>query len=297
MGKRSIRRSLLYVPGSSNKMLDKAVVVPADGVILDLEDSVSISEKIAARARVLAYIPKIRQAGNKEILVRVNGMDTLWGIEDLLTVLPSCPDTVVIPKANERALVIADGIMSAVETQQNLQPNSIGMVALFESAYSIANPLPILTVAARITGVQLGGEDLTKEQGIQRTLQGEEIRYARQQVAMAGRACGLDILDTPYTGIHDLEGLRQDTETAKQIGFTGKTCIHPSHLATINKIFSPSEEDVAFAKALLEVYDAAVADGRGACMYQNKMIDAPVADRARKLLQKAEQIEKIGFVS
>ena len=293
MGTQFMRRSLLYIPGSSDKMLKKASSILADSIILDLEDSVSIAEKRTARERVMAYIPRIRKECQTEILVRVNGMDTLCGIEDLLEILPCHPDGVVIPKANEHAVILADGIISAVEAERNLPPNTIGMIPLFETAYSIANPLPILTSASRINGVQLGGEDLTKEQEITRTPPGEEIRYARHQVAMAGRACGLDIFDTPYTEIHDLEGVRRDAETAKQIGFTGKTCIHPSHIAVIHEVFSPSEEEVAFSRGVLEAYDAALAEGRGACMYQNKMVDAPVADRARKIIQKAQRIQQL----
>ena len=273
MSKRFIRRSLLYMPGSSEKMLNKAAGLTADAVIMDLEDAVSIPEKDAARERVLPYIAEIRNSG-KEVVVRVNGMDTMWGIRDILAAAPYRPDTIIIPKADERALTIADGLLCAVEREQGWERNTISLIPLFETAYSIANPLSILSVTDRVDGVQLGGEDLTKEQEIERTLLGEEIRYARHQLAMAARAKGLDILDTPYTGIRDLDGLRQDAETARQIGFTGKTCIHPTHAPVINDVFSPSAEAVAYSRGVLEAYTAAVAEGKGAVMYQNKMIAA-----------------------
>ena len=289
MSKRFIRRSLLYMPGSSEKMLNKAAGLTADAVIMDLEDAVSIPEKDAARERVLPYIAEIRNSG-KEAIVRVNGMDTMWGIRDILAAAPYRPDTIIIPKADERALTIADGLLCAVEREQGWERNTISLIPLFETAYSIVNPLSILSVTDRVDGVQLGGEDLTKEQEIERTLLGEEIRYARHQLAMAARAKGLDILDTPYTGIRDLDGLRQDAEAARQIGFTGKTCIHPTHAPVINDVFSPSAEAVAYSRGVLEAYTAAVAEGKGAVMYQNKMIDAPIADRASRILNKAQRI-------
>ena len=290
MSKGRIRRSLLYVPGSSDKMLEKAAGVTADAVILDLEDSVSISEKETAREKVARQIGVVRES-RKEVMVRVNGMDTAWGIRDLLAICPCRPDAVIVPKADERALIVADRILDVLERENGMNPGSISLIPLFETAYSIANPLSILQVTPRIDGLQLGAEDLTKEMEIDRTSQGEEIRYARNQVAAAGKACKLDILDTPYTGIHDLDGLRRDSITARQIGFTGKVCIHPSHISVINEVFSPSEAEIAFARGLLAAYEDGVKAGKGAVMYENKMIDAPVADRAKRVIEKAERIQ------
>lgn len=296
MSKKFIRRSLLFVPGSSEKMLNKALTLEVDSLILDLEDSVSIQEKEDARKRVSAYIAKVK-ANNKEAIVRVNGMDTMWGILDLLEIAKEQPDAVLIPKADEKALVIADGILSAAEVEKNLPPNSITMIPLFETAYVIVHAASILSVSERIDGVQLGAEDLTKELEIERTTAGKEIWYARHQLATAARARKIDILDTPYTAIYDVSGLENDISVARQIGFTGKTCIYPGHLAAINAAFSPKEEEISYAKGLLEVFEAALAEGKGACMYQNKMIDAPIAERARKIIEKAERIKHLGKVS
>lgn len=289
MSKKFIRRSLLYIPGSSLKMLGKARDAQADSVILDLEDAVSIAEKDTARAQVAALLPSLRGAG-KEVIVRINAMDTLWAYRDLLAIAPLSPDAVIVPKADEHALVAADMLLTALEADAGLAPGSIRMIPLFETAYAIANAYRVLGASPRIDGVQLGAEDLTKELEIARTSAGGEIRYAREQLAMAARAHGLDILDTPYTGIHDQDGLRADALAAKAIGFTGKTCIHPAHIETIHAVFSPGEEEVAFARGVLEAFAAAVAEGKGACMYQNKMVDAPVAERAGRIVRKAERI-------
>ncbi len=286
MGKRWLRRSLLYIPGSSPKMLGKAAGIECDAVILDLEDSVGIAEKDAAREAVRELLPALT-AQPKEAIVRVNAMDTVWGVKDLFAVVPERPSAVILPKADEKSLVTADMLLSSLEREHGVAAGSIGIIPLLETTYAIANAYQVLGACGRIVGAQLGAEDLTKEQEISRTPEGREIEYARQHLAMAARARGLDILDTPYTVIKDLEGLRRDALVAKSFGFTGKTCIHPSHVRIVDEVFSPTREEVAFAQGLLEVYTRALEDGRGACMYEGKMIDAPVAQRAERIVEKA----------
>lgn len=293
MSMKFLRRSLLYIPGSSLKMIGKASGVTSDAAIFDLEDAVSIGEKDAARGNVVSALPTLIGSG-KEIIVRVNAMDTLWGYQDLLAVIPKRPDAVILPKADERGIITADAVISAIEQAQGMEIGTVKVIPLFETAYAIANAYQVLGAAARIDGVQLGAEDLTKEQEIVRTIAGSEILYARQQLAMAARARKIDIIDTPFTGVRDLEGLHADAALAKSIGFTGKTCIHPSHIETINSVFSPGEQEVETARGIVEALAEAVAAGKGACMYQGKMVDAPVAERAHRILAKAELIAAAG---
>jgi len=292
MSEKFVRRSLLYTPGSSMKMLTKAVGCTADAVIIDLEDAVSVAEKDAARENVCVMLPQLKRTG-REVIVRVNAMDTVWGCRDILAVVPETPDTIIVPKADEKALTVADYLLTAAEQENGLEAGRIKMIPLFETTYAIANAYAVLGASARIDGVQLGAEDLTKEQEIERTPAGDEIFFARSQLAFAARARGIDILDTPYTGIRDLEGLRTDAVHAREIGFTGKTCIHPSHIDAINEVFSPTAEAVEYARGVVAAMEQGVAEGRGAVMYQNKMIDAPIAERARKILQKAERISAL----
>lgn len=289
MNKNLLRRSLLYIPGSSSKMLGKARDMKCDGVILDLEDSVSIGEKGTARHAVAQLLPTLSGQG-KEVLVRVNAMDSVWGFKDLFAVVPALPNAIVLPKADETSLVTMDMLLTAIERDSKIEYGAIKIIALLETAYSVANSYQVLGASKRINGVQLGAEDLTKEQEISRTSEGSEIQFARQQLAMAARAHGIDIIDTPFTGIVDLEGLRKDSATAKSVGFTGKTCIHPRHIEIINEVFSPTQEEVESARALLAAYNRALNEGRGACMHENKMIDAPVAQRAERVMEKAARI-------
>ena len=289
MASKFVRRSLLYMPGSSMKMLQKAVTLRPDAVILDLEDAVSIAEKDAARAQVVEMLPQIKASG-KEVLVRVNGMDTPWGIEDLQAIVPCRPDSIVLPKANRQYILTADCILSMLERKYHLEPDSIGMVPLFETTEAIVTGYEILGLCRRINGVQFGAEDLTKEMEIPRTPGGEEIRYAREQLIFAARARGIDSLDTPCTNIRDLEVVEADVSNAKAMGFTGKTCIHPSHIDVINRIFTPTDEEVERSRGIVAAMEEAIAQGKGACMYENKMVVAPVAELARKIVEKAERI-------
>lgn len=272
-------------------MVKKAETVPSDAVIFDLEDAVSIQEKEAAR-KIVKNAVNCLQPAEKEIIVRVNSVENSWGFEDIQSIVPELPDAVILPKADEKSIAAVDMLISALEKKMGIPLNTIKLIPLFETTYAIVNAYQILGGTPRIDGVQLGAEDLTKEQEIIRSPEGQEIRYARMKLAMDARARKIDIIDTPFTGIHDLEGLRWDAECSRDMGFTGKTCIHPGHIDIINEVFSPSAAEVEDARGILKAYEQAVAEGKGACMYKNKMIDVPVAERAGKIVEKADRIEK-----
>jgi citrate lyase subunit beta / citryl-CoA lyase len=280
------------VPGSSEKMIQKALHLNADSFILDLEDAVSISEKAMARRIVKQYISKFKEL-KKEIIVRINDIKTQDGVLDLEAIVEERPNAIIVPKADEEAVLMADILIKATEKRYNITDFNIEIIPLLETSYSIVHAYQIISNSDRVTAVQFGAEDLTKELGIERTNQGKEIEYARNVIALAGNACKIDILDTPCTSIGDHEGLTYDTTQAKSIGFTGKTCIHPSQIDIVNGIFTPDSQDVTKARELIHTFDEAVRSGKGACMFEGKMIDNPIADRARKIVEKAELISRI----
>ncbi|QOY36625.1 HpcH/HpaI aldolase/citrate lyase family protein [Anaerobacillus isosaccharinicus] len=292
MNYKSIRRSLLYVPGNSEKMITKSLGLIADSIILDLEDAVSLTEKNLARANVKNSIAKFKEK-NKEVIVRINDIKTKTGILDLESIVEELPNAIIVPKADEESLHIADILLKSTEKRYDIEDFEISIIPLLETSYSIVHAYNILTSSDRISAVQFGAEDLTKELGIKRTNEGKEIEYARNVIAQAGNACKIDILDTPYTDIDDNDGLSKDILNAKNIGFTGKTCIHPSQIEIVNDIFTPKLEDVENARQLIHSFDEAVKNGKGVCMFEGKMIDNPIADRARKLVEKADQISSL----
>jgi citrate lyase subunit beta / citryl-CoA lyase len=273
-------------------MIKKALDLQADSIILDLEDAVSLTEKALARQNVKLYISHFKARG-KEVIVRINDVKTADGVLDLEAIVEEMPNAVIVPKADEEAVLITDILIKSTEKRYGINGFEIGIIPLLETSYSIVHTFSILTKSDRITGVQFGAEDLTKELGIERTREGLEIDYARNVIAQAGNARKIDILDTPFTHVGDDEGLIQDTNKAKSIGFTGKTCIHPNQIEIVNEVFTPKLEDVSKARQLIRVFDEAVEAGKGVCMFEGKMIDNPIADRARKLVMKADLISEL----
>lgn len=285
MKQQFLRRSLMYVPGDSIKKLEKSMGTDADAIISDLEDAVASNEKENARLNSINYIDKIRQS-DKEVIIRINPLDTKTGIEDLLSIIPHQPDTILIPKANESVLVVADTILDAFDNQ------SIGLIPLIEDVSGVINANKLLGISKRINGVHLGGEDLTKERNVKRTESGEELRFARDILAYAGANHQIDIIDTPYTNFRDQTGLKRDCETAKQSGFSAKVCIHPGQIETINHAFSPSEEEIKEAVEIIESYEKNIQNGIGVYSLNGKMVDAPVVERARSLLNRIRNTTK-----
>ena len=282
----ALRRSLLFVPCSSEKMLAKASLTNADGIILDLEDSVSIPEKELARSRAAEFIDEIKSTG-KEAIVRINGVGSVYCVEDILMSARAQADGIMLPKADVRSTIAVDVLLEAEEIRQGLKKDTIKLIPLVETANGLINAFQTFGVTKRINAAILGMEDLSKELGVQRTKNGTEAAYPRNVLVCAAKACGIDIIDTPYTDINDIAGLEQDTFTALQTGFTGKACIHPKHAETINRIFSPSEEELASARKIIEAYTIAIANGQGACTVDGKMIDVPIVERAERILKKS----------
>lgn len=290
MDTQCLRRSLLYTPGSDRRKIEKALTLESDGVIFDLEDAVSPDLKPAAREMVATILRECERHEKKELLVRINQVSTQLGIQDLMAVVPSMPDSLIIPKACPRDIIAADVVISGIEASLGMAPNSVGVIPLIETAVGVETLGEVIRSTARITGVQLGAEDLTKEFGITRTRAGMEIAYARNRLAMAARAAGIDAIDTPFADYKDEDGLIADIVYCRSIGMTAKTAIHPGQIRHINAAFTPTDAEVAEAKAIVDAYRDAVAKGLGACSFNGKMIDVPIAERAQKILDKAARI-------
>ena len=289
MNRISLRRSLLYVPGSSLKMIAKSFEVEADGIIFDLEDSVSWQEKENARKNVIQAIGRAKKTG-KEIIVRINVVNSHLGIHDILEVVPQEPDAIIIPKAEESSMITADTMIGAIEREMGWDVNKIHLIPLMETADSIVNASKIVCAASRINGLQFGAEDLTKELCIIRTSGGDELQYARSVLVFAGRARDIDIIDSPFVDFANAQGLIAETKRIKALGMTGKTCIHPNQVAVVNDLFSPAPEELVQARRVVEAFELSVKQGKGACTLDGKMIDNPVAERARQIIRKATLI-------
>jgi len=260
-------------------MLQNAAILGSDSIILDLEDAVSLTEKDSARILVREAIKTIDYS-QVEVVVRVNPLDTEFGVQDVDMIARAKPDTLLIPKADEEEIRLVDTMLARIEEEEGFIVGTIKIIALIETAIGLETIYNVIKASRRVVGVLLGGEDLTADLGIKRTKEGEEIFYARNKVATVCRALKVDSIDTPYTDIDDDEGLAKDTARAKNLGLTGKSVIYPRHIETIHFVLAPSGAELSHALRILDAMEDAKKEGKGVFSLDGKMIDAPIINRA-----------------
>lgn len=279
-------RSLLFLPGNSPSLLGNADILGADAIIFDLEDAVPPDEKDAARILVRNAMPKLRRKGLYHI-VRINAVDEsgFWR-DDLRTVLPARPDFIMPTKVSG-----ADALRPVL-SEIAARGSGARLMPLIETALGVENALAIASFE-RVAAILLGAEDLTADLSCPRTKGGAEIAYARGRVVMAARAAGVLPIDTPFTDVFDDDGLAEDARIARALGFAGKAAISPRHIAGINAAFSPTPDEIAYAREVLEAIGQGRKEGKGAVSLRGKMIDAPIVNRAKRLLEQAEAISGV----
>ena len=280
-----LHRSLLFVPGDREQMLEKAAGLPADILCLDLEESVLPDEKSRARELVSNAVAKLADAG-RTVHVRVNAIRTEQTRDDLSAVVQAGLSGVLLAKtASAQDIRDVDVLLREQELAHEVKPGTIDLIAAIESARALLRCEEISQASTRLVALALGGEDFTFDMGVQRTREGRELDYARSVIATCTRAANLAALDTPWADIQDIEGLTADAERAKALGFSGKYVIHPRHLEPVHRIFSPGEEEVGSARRLLAAWEEAQEQGLGAVQLDGRMIDRPIAERARRVIK------------
>lgn len=287
-------RSWLFVPGSNPRALAKAPHTGADAVVMDLEDSVPLGDKAAARAAVAAALAE--QAGAPAALwVRINPLratgpyTVACGAEDLAAVVVPGLAGVLLPKAEAAADVqAADRLLAELERARGLAPGSVGLIPVVESARALWDAAVLGTAAARVRRFVLGSADFTADIGTEPSRTGEELAYARSRLVVASRVAGLEPpLDTAWFDVHDAEGLAAEARLARRLGFSGKFCIHPAQVPVVNAAFTPSAAEVAGARRLLAAFAEAERAGRAAILLDGRMVDYAMVVRARRLLAAA----------
>lgn len=269
-------RTLLFIPGNNPGMLQSLDILGADCVFIDLEDAVALSEKDAARILVREYLLTFET--KTDIFVRINPLDSPYFYEDLEAIKDLDIKGIVLPKAEIES-------MTRVEEYLNKNNLELAVIPLIETAIGLETALDIVRISDRIIGLFLGAEDLTLDLGAKRTKGSKEIEYARSRIIAASKANGIQAFDTPFTDTDDIEGLRIDTENAKNLGMTGKTAISPRHVDIINEVFSPTDAEIEYALRVVEGVKSANEKGLGAFSLDGKMVDAPIIRRALNLLR------------
>lgn len=298
-------RSMLFVPASRPDMIGKAARSDADAVCIDLEDAVAPNDKAASRANIARAFSEL-EWGERTRIFRINALDTPWAYRDIIEVVEAAGehiDLVMLPKTSRAADVqFVDTLLTQIEAAQSIA-HRIGIEAQIETAQGCLNVAAIAAAAPRLESLIFGPGDYAASLRMPLTSIGEfdehdalypghRWHYVMQAVVVAARAHGLRCMDGPFAGIKDAEGLERACRIARAMGFDGKQCIHPGQLATVNQIFAPSAEEVAWAEQVVQAYQHAQAQGRGAITVDGKMIDAANIRMAQTIVQQRELLRK-----
>ncbi|MET0133553.1 MAG: CoA ester lyase [Kibdelosporangium sp.] len=279
------RRSVLYMPGANERALEKARTLPADGLILDLEDAVAPDSKVDARKRVCEAAAS-GEYGEREIVIRVNGFGTQWHTDDLRAAAEAGPDAVLVPKVNSAAEV------HAIETALSAggAPDRTMIWAMVETPIAMLHAHDIASASDRLSVLVMGTNDLANELHAEHVPGRAPLLGALSLCLLAARAAGKEILDGVYNDVGNLAGFEAECLQGKEFGFDGKTLIHPGQLEPCNRIFAPSEEDVSRSRRIIEAFEEAKQDGRGVVTVDGRMIEVLHVDNARRILSLAEAI-------
>lgn len=284
-------RSIIFVPGNRPNMLERALGFNADIIMVDLEDSVPLAEKSTAARLAEEWVPRLRRIGRR-VMVRVNSLDTGLTRDEVVAI--AGPDLYGVSIGKPESvwdIQETDRILSGSESSAGLERGTFKLIPWIENARAVMAVQQIAAASPRVIAVAFGAEDYTNDLGVRRTDTGEEVYFPRASVAVAARAVGVAALDSPFGRYRDLEGLHQDAQAARQLGYTGKFAIHPSQLDVINQTFSPSPDEIEYARQVVEAWNRAEAEGRGSVGLDGQMIDVPVVKRAQNVLALADVVE------
>ncbi|MGF1502983.1 MAG: HpcH/HpaI aldolase/citrate lyase family protein [Paracoccaceae bacterium] len=282
------RRSVLYMPGSRERALEKARTLAADALILDLEDAVALAEKETARTLVDRAV-RARGFGRREVVVRINGLETPWGEADLETAVRAGPDAILVPKVED-----AETVKYVARRMHGLDaPETMAIWAMMETPLAMLRAAEIAGAHRRLGCLVMGTNDLVKELQAENTDTREPVMTALGLCLLAARAHRLTILDGVYNAIRDEAALAESCRQGRALGFDGKTLIHPSQIAVTNRVFAPTEADIELATRYVAAFEEAEAQGRGVAVVDGRLVENLHVETARRLLAQAEAIRAL----
>ena len=293
-------RSWMFVPGDRQRMIDKALSLHVDAIMMDIEDGVAPSAKQAAREQIGASLDQVAQRLKSRPdertparFVRVNAVGSDRFIEDIAAVVRPGLEGLVIPKADsvEQIRIVEDELGRA-EVAHHLPGGSIELLVAIESPVGLFNAYQIASCSPRIIGLMFGAEDFTREMNLPVRREGEAVDmiYARSALATAAAAAHVQAVDGVWVDLNDPQGLKRFARQARRLGLSGISIIHPSQIDEANAAFTPSTEDIAYAAEVLAAFDAARARGEGAIAFRGQLLDFPIVDRARQTIELAKSL-------
>jgi citrate lyase subunit beta/citryl-CoA lyase len=292
-----LNRSFLFAPGNHARRVEKAFTLGADAVILDLEDAVADSEKVATRRLVREALSRPRSCRG---YVRVNAPATEFCYGDLVAVIGEGVDGVVVPKIESAAdLHAIDWLLANLERERHLSAGSIDLMPIIETAAGVSRVDRILQARSlrtypgpwRVRRLAFGAADFSRDAGLAPTLEEDELAHARARVVLASRAAGFEgPVDSPWFHLRETQAFDRALERSRRAGFQGRLCIHPDQVAPVNAAFTPSDQELARAEKIVAAFKAAVATGSAAIEVDGQMVDTPVAQRAQAVLDAMREI-------
>lgn len=283
-----LRRTMLYVPGSNSAMIKDAHIYGSDSIMFDLEDSISVTEKDSARFMVFHALKTLNFDGI-ETVVRINGLDTPYGVEDVRAMVHAGPDIIRLPKSETAGDVEAvEALVAKYEKEAGREEGSIALMAAIESPLGVLNALDIARASDRLIGIAFGAEDYVTAMKTSRSKEGSELFFARSQIVNAARAAGIYALDTVYSDLNNEEGFIEEVTASRRLGFDGKSIISPRQIEPVHRVYCPSDKEIKSAIRVIRGINEAKKRKSGVLSVDGKMVDKPIVERAERVLAMAK---------
>jgi citrate lyase subunit beta / citryl-CoA lyase len=288
-----LKRSWMFVPGHRQKMIDKALTLSADAIMLDIEDGVAPSEKDTARKLIGEALGRERAPKAPARFVRVNAIGHERMDADLEAVVRPGLDGLVLPKVETAEEVLkVESVLKTRELERKIARGSVRLLVAIESPRGLLNAPAIAAASSRVVGLMFGAEDYGREMGLPTKREGEaqDMLYARSAMAVAAASAHVQAIDGVWVDLKDTDGLGGFARQSRRLGFSGMSLIHPSQIDPINKVFSPTPEEIEYAKQVVQAFEEANARGDGSVAFGGQLIDRPIVERARRTLEMAKTL-------
>ena len=287
-----LRRSMLFVPGNNPGVIKDAHIYRPDSIMFDLEDAIAVTEKDSARflvSNILQKFGPLYKELNIETVVRINALDTEYGVEDLEFIVRAKPDVIRIPKTDTAKDVLeVEAHIERIEKEAGIPVGTTTIMVAIESPLGALNAYEIAKSSSRLIGMAIGGEDYVTNLKTNRSADGVEMFTGRGLIVMAARAAGIDALDSVYSDVNNDEGFIREASMIKQMGFSGKSLIHPRQIELVHKVYTPSDLEIKKAVRIVEATREALEQNKGVFTVDGKMVDKPIIERAENVLRLAK---------
>jgi citrate lyase subunit beta/citryl-CoA lyase len=284
----NLRRTMLFCPASNPKHLFTSMIYKPDCLLFDLEDAVAYNEKVAARDLMVEAL-KVIDYESCEVFVRINSLSSEFGVDDVKELVPAGLRRMRLPMCESKVDVERlHKLLDEIEEENGIEKGTVKIQCAIETPIGVHNSLEIALASDRVVSISFGAEDFTRTLGTNRTREGKELFLARSTIVMNAKIAGVDSIDTVFADVSDTEGFMNEVKEAQNLGFSGKSCIHPSQINLVHSVFTPTMDDVKSSIKIIEAANKADISKGGVILVDGKMVDIPVIEKAKRILNLAE---------